>query len=50
MCFVKSLLVLIIIMTALFSRIDKTAALINIPYILWVIFAAYLNLRTAMIN
>lgn len=44
------LLVLIIIMTALFSRIDKTAALINIPYILWVIFAAYLNLRTAMIN
>lgn len=44
------LLVLIIIMIALFRKIDPIAAKINIPYLLWVIFASYLNFMTAYIN
>lgn len=35
--------VLIILMIRSFSQISKTAAYLNIPYLLWVTFAAYLN-------
>ncbi len=42
--------VLIIIMIAAFYRIRPASAIINIPYLLWVTFAAYLNLATAIIN
>lgn len=35
--------VLIIAMIAEFYTINKTAALLQIPYLLWVTFAAYLN-------
>lgn len=42
--------VLIIVMMVRFYRIRPAAALINIPYLLWVTFAAYLNLATAIIN
>ena len=45
-----ALLALIIAMLASFRRIRPLAALINIPYLLWVIFAAYLNIATALIN
>lgn len=45
-----SLLLLIALMLIFFSKIDKRAALINIPYFLWVAFATYLNLATAIIN
>ncbi len=41
---------LIIAMIAAFRPISKVAAYINIPYLLWVTFAAYLNLSTALIN
>ncbi len=44
------LLVLIIAMIISFNGINKTAALINIPYLVWVLFASYLNLATAIIN
>ncbi len=44
------LLVLIIAMIISFNRVNKTAALINIPYLVWVLFASYLNLATAIIN
>ncbi len=44
------LLVLIIAMVARFSKINKTAAYLNIPYIIWVAFAAYLNIATAVLN
>lgn len=44
------LLILIIIMIILFRKVSPTAALINIPYLLWVIFAAYLNYQIAVIN
>ena len=34
---------LIVTMTILFYKVDKPAALLQIPYLLWVSFAAYLN-------
>ena len=45
-----ALLLLIILMTALFYKVDKKAALINVPYIIWVAFASYLNFATASLN
>jgi len=45
-----ALLGLIIAMTLNFRRADKTAALLQIPYILWVSFAAYLNLGVWILN
>ena len=44
------LLILIAVMLTLFYKLDKVAAFINIPYLLWVLFAAYLNIATAVIN
>ncbi len=41
---------LIIIMLFKFYKIDKPAAIINIPYLLWVTFAAYLNLAIFILN
>lgn len=45
-----TLWVLIIITTVLFYRINKTAGCLMIPYILWVTFAAYLNLAIYILN
>ena len=42
--------VLVITMTTMFYRRDKTAGLLQIPYCLWVIFASYLNLATYLLN
>jgi len=42
--------VLIIIMIDNFSKISKFAAYINIPYFLWVSFAAYLNFMIYRLN
>lgn len=42
--------VLIIVMIDNFSRVSKFAAYINIPYFLWVSFAAYLNFMIFRIN
>lgn len=42
--------VLIIIMILKFRKIDGIAATINIPYLLWVTFAAYLNLAIYILN
>lgn len=42
--------VLIIKMIDCFSKISKSAALINIPYFLWVTFAAYLNFMIYRLN
>lgn len=44
------LLISVILMTVLFYRINKTAGILNIPYVIWVTFATYLNLATAIIN
>ena len=42
--------VLILWMLLTFFKVDKTAALLQIPYLLWVTFAAYLNYGVWMLN
>lgn len=44
------LLIAIVIMIAKFYNIDKKAVYLNIPYLLWVLFAAYLNLGIYLLN
>lgn len=44
------LLTLIIAMILSFKKINAAAAYMNIPYLIWVCFATYLNLATAIIN
>lgn len=45
-----ALWLLIILMIRKFFNIDRIAGLINIPYLLWVTFAAYLNLAIYILN
>ena len=40
----------ILYMIISFYRINKTAALLQIPYLLWVTFAGYLNLQIYLLN
>ncbi len=40
----------IVLMTLNFYKADKTAAYLQIPYILWVAFAGYLNLSYFLLN
>ena len=42
--------VLIVIMLIRFYRVDPIAAIINIPYLLWVTFAGYLNWMIYVLN
>lgn len=42
--------VLIILMIRSFDKISQTAAYLNIPYLLWVTFAAYLNFGIWWLN
>lgn len=42
--------ILVLIMIIKFSTISKTAAWINIPYLIWLTFAAYLNLGIFVLN
>ncbi len=44
------LLVTVIVMTLIFSVTSKWAAFLQIPYILWLLFAAYLNAAVAILN
>ena len=44
------LLITVVIMTAKFYNIDKRAAYLNIPYILWILFACYLNFGIYLLN
>ena len=44
------LLALVILMTVCFFRKDRLAALLQIPYILWLAFAAYLNYGIWQLN
>lgn len=44
------LLIVVIIMMAKFYNINKIAMYINIPYVLWLLFAAYLNLGIYLLN
>lgn len=42
--------ILILTMIYLFCKVDKPAALIQIPYAIWVTFAGYLNLMIWLMN
>lgn len=44
------LLALIIIMIRAFYKISSTAAFLQIPYLIWVIYAGYLNLGVYLLN
>ena len=44
------MLALIIVTTVLFFGINKTSAYLMLPYIVWVIFAGYLNIGVALLN
>lgn len=41
---------LILLMTLTFGKVDRTAALLQIPYLIWVAFAGYLNLGVWLLN
>jgi tryptophan-rich sensory protein len=45
-----ALLVLVTVNAVLFYRINKSAGLLFIPYILWVTFAGYLNFAIYLLN
>lgn len=47
---IVALWLLIISMIRKFLKVDRIAGLINIPYLLWVTFAAYLNLAIYILN
>ena len=42
--------ILVLAMIKSFYKIDKTAAILNIPYLLWITFAGYLNLAIWLLN
>lgn len=44
------LIALVIVMIIKFYKIKKIAGLINIPYLLWLFFAFYLNFTIAILN
>ena len=44
------LIVLVVFMIIIFNKIDKKAAYLQIPYILWLLFAAYLNFGVFILN
>ena len=44
------LIVLVLIMTYMFFKKNKVAAYLLIPYILWLIFASYLNIQIYLLN
>lgn len=44
------LLILVITMLVKFAKIRPAAALVCVPYLLWLLFAAYLNVTTALLN
>ena len=44
------LIVLVVWMFLTFRKVDPTAALLQIPYLLWLLFAAYLNFGVWLLN
>lgn len=47
---ILTLLGLIIAMIIIFRRIRPSAAYLNIPYLLWIVFASYLNIGVLLLN
>ena len=44
------LVISVIIMILEFRKLNKTSAYLQIPYLIWLIFAGYLNLATYLLN
>lgn len=44
------LFLMILAMMTVFFRINRTAAFLNIPYLIWVIFASYLNIGVLLLS
>ena len=44
------LIALVVVMIVSFYRISPLAALLQIPYLIWLLFAAYLNLGFVILN
>lgn len=44
------LIILVVKMIIEFYKIDKVAAYLQIPYLLWIVFASYLNLGIYLLN
>ena len=44
------MLIAVIMMTLTFRKVDKIAGLLQIPYILWLCFATYLNIGVIIFN
>ncbi len=42
--------VLVLLMIFVFAKVDRTAALLQIPYLIWLTFAAYLNWAVWQLN
>lgn len=47
---IGAMIVLVFIMIMRFRRINRLAARLNIPYLLWLCFALYLNIGTVLLN
>lgn len=45
-----ALLIAVIVTTVIFSKINRVASYLLTPYIIWLVFAAYLNLGVAILN
>ena len=44
------LILLVFLMIAAFHQVDKKAAFLQFPYLIWLLFAAYLNLGVVLLN
>ena len=44
------LIILVITMIIMFNKIDKISAYLNIPYLLWLVFALYLSFSVFILN
>lgn len=44
------LIILVIVMVINFKKVDAISAYINIPYIIWLLFAGYLNISIYLLN
>jgi len=44
------LIALVVLMILEFYRVDKLASLLQIPYLIWLLFAAYLNFSIYLLN
>ena len=44
------LLGLVVVMAVMFRKVDSLAGIIQIPYVIWLVFAGYLNFSVWMLN